>query len=687
MPLSAYRPKLLVLILVPLIALAVASCTSDPEPTPDPSPTPIETASTPDPTPTETTPDPSPSPTSTTPDPSPTPAGTDPGSVGDIETTDCAFEVPNGHDVECGYITVPEEWDEPGANIRLHFAVFAAATEDKAPDPLVYLSGGPGGSALQVVPQTFNLVYEPLLQNRDLVVFDQRGTGFSEPSLYCEEYTAVASEVLALDVDPSEAQELAIEAVSACRQRLTAEGINLASFNTANNAADVDALRNALGYEEWNVYGVSYGSRLATRVMQDHPDGIRSVILDSAYPPDADLYVESPRNLRRAMDTLFQGCADDPACAAAYPNLETTFTDLVNALDENPAPYAVSNPMTGQSIESQLTGSDFIGFLFNAMYVTDIIPYLPELIKGVQDGRLDTVGVLQGAFLADLEFFSMGMQLSVQCQEEVAFTDRETLAASTAEFPELSNFFEAQANLGAGLFEICDLWDVGEADANVNDPVTSDIPALTLAGEYDPITPPRWGQQVSGTLPNGHYIEAPAAGHGIVLAHDCFEQIAQAFLDDPAAEPPSDCVAGIESPAFTAGDVDPETTPYTHPGLGFTTVVPADWTEVLPGAFQESLLVSLVIDGAPGATPEQILQGIALQLGLSDVPGPEDSIQTADLEWDLYRFESGGQVLDIAMAAGDSVTYLVQLASTPDRRSAHYERVFIPALENLEPAE
>lgn len=677
-----------------LLSLAVlAACTADATPTPTPSPTPEATA-TPTPEPTATpTPEPTPTPTldptatptpapSATPTPTPTPAE----PAFSMDQSPCEFQPPQGYITECGYLTVPANWDAPDAEtIDLHFAIFRSPSDDPG-EPLVYLAGGPGGSALEIVPLVFPQTYEPLLRDRDLVVLDQRGTGFSIPSLYCQEYTQTVELLVGSDAGPEEAQADLTDALEACRDRLVNEGVDLSAFDSAQSAADVDALRQALDYDRWNVYGVSYGSRLALTTMRDFPEGVRSVVLDSAYPLDASLYETVPANLDRALNTLFEACDEDAACASAFPDLETTLFDLVARLNENPAPHVVTNLLTGETIDSLLTGDGLIGILFSSLYVTDLIPYLPELISAADAGRFETLGFLESIFLVDLQYVSIGMQLSVQCREEVAFADREDVITAYADYPGLQSVFDAAPTLGAAIFDICEMWGAGMAQSHENDPVTSEIPTLILAGQFDPITPPQWGQEIADRLPNSYFFEFPTIGHGASSAHSCPEQMTLAFLVDPASSPDEGCIAEIEPPAFTAAEVNPNLVPYTHPISGFTTLVPEEWTEVGPGAFQESLLVSLVLSAAPGVTQAQIIQVLSAQLGLDSLPQPLDTRETEFLTWDIYQVETNGQIIDFALADGAGTIYIVELTSTPVRRAVHYEEAFLPAVDHFQPA-
>ena len=219
----------------------------------------------------------------------------------------CAFPLPPSRtaaSVRCGALVVPENRDEPtGRTLRLAVAVFKNPSATTASDPIVYLSGGPGGSALEYLRYTFDPLFAGLSPSgRDVVVFDQRGVGVSQPALDCALETGTLDDWLS------------------CGERLRATA-DLGQYHTAWNAADVNDLRIALGYDRINLWGASYGTRLALDVMRDYPQAVRSVVLDSVYPPDVDLQVDAPANAQRAFDHLFASCAAEASCAAAFPDL------------------------------------------------------------------------------------------------------------------------------------------------------------------------------------------------------------------------------------------------------------------------------------------------------------------------------------------------------------------------------
>jgi pimeloyl-ACP methyl ester carboxylesterase len=450
-----------------------------------------------------------------------------------FEETACPFVLPETA-VTCGYLTVEEDRSAPnGRLISLAVAILHAHTESPAPDPVVYLAGGPGGAALFDAASWLDMTF---LEHRDLILVDQRGTGFSHPTLDCLSLQGMS------------------ETPQGCRNRLVRQGITLSAYNSAASAADLDELRQALGYEQWNLLGISYGTRLALTAMRDFPNNIRSVILDSTYPPEINSYTEQSQHKLRAFHTLFAGCAAHSACSAAYPDLENVFFELVELLNDSPVVLTVDDSGTGYAYT--LSGDDLFDSVFQALYATDRIPYLPYVIYEVYQGNYAVVSDLDSGALSEqtlrqdgrAAINSEGMFNSVECYEEMPFNDREaTFAAIEVAPAALYDSFVKDADLMYGL---CAIWDVGAAGPIETRPVVSDIPALILAGEYDPVTPPVWGQMAAQNLSDSTYYEFPGVGHSVIDAGDCPRSMVTAFLDNPAAAPDAACLASITGPDF-----------------------------------------------------------------------------------------------------------------------------------------
>ena len=489
-----------------------------------------------------------------TPRPTPTPEFV---SAAHFEPAACPFVLPEGiiqgENVDCGWLVVPENRGAlPSRAIRLAVGVFHPEGGATAPDPIIYLSGGPGGSALELIRYQFEEFFAPMMEGarRDLILFDQRGVGVSRPALDCPNVDA-----LLLDLSnrvregrPASEQEtgdLVLEAYLACGESLRRVA-DLAAYNSAASAADVNDLRLVLGYGRVNLWGASYGTRLALMVMRDHPEGLRSAVLDSVYPPDVDLYVETPANFSRSLNLLFDSCAANPVCDEAYPDLRTVFFDTVERLGAAPVTRTITDTLTGQGYTTMFDGDALMGFVFQVLYETELKYMLPELIYDAGQGDLEAIDRIRGALLAQRAAVSPGMMFSVQCHEEVPCSSPEAFDAALARYPELTGLFE-RAAAGGLAYRVCAGWGAGQADALENQPVASDVPALVLAGEFDPVTPPAWSRHAAETLSNGYLFEYPGVGHG-ASAQDCGRAMMLAFLDDPTVAPDDGCIAGTGRP-------------------------------------------------------------------------------------------------------------------------------------------
>lgn len=463
-----------------------------------------------------------------------------------FKETRCRFQEPEDAKITCGDLYVYEDRTDPDNSnvIRLHAAVIKARSRTAYDDPIIYLEGGPGGETLDSLSFSYPQYFTKLAQKRDLIFFDQRGVGLSRPALDCREIEFSRVDILRRAVTTKQAEEEYNLALQACRERLQEDGINLAAYNSAENASDVAELLQTLGYTEWNLYGISYGTRLALTVMRDHPEGVRSVVLDSTYPPNASLYTDIPRSADRAFTALFDGCSTEPRCNRAYPKLESAFFKLMDDLNADPPKVTVR--YQGKSYPVVVTGARVMDEMFSLMYSTSVIPYIPSLIWEMKDGNFDRMAeLILEDNIGTRSSVSTGMYWSVQCGEEVPFSSESELENADALFPEQMGVFGA-----SDAYAICQFWDVAHAPEVENEPVVSDIPTLVLAGEYDPITPPSYGVLAAKTLSNSFYFEFPGIGHGASVSGICPSSIMQQFLENPDRKPSSACIRRMEGPDF-----------------------------------------------------------------------------------------------------------------------------------------
>jgi pimeloyl-ACP methyl ester carboxylesterase len=600
-----------------------------------------------------------------------------------FESSDCAFQTPTNRTVDCGYLIVPEDRSNPDSpSIRLHVAIFRSRASEPRPDPILYLEGGPGGSGIKQMETTFELFFAPLTRNRDFIVIDQRGTGYSEPNLFCNEMVDLAFEQLDDILSTQESTDSELAALQACHDRLAAEGINLSAYNSAENAADLADLRRALGYEEWNLYGISYGTRLALTTMRDHPEGIRSVILDSSYPPQEDLYATLAANFDRVLAGTFEGCRAEPACDEAYPDLESVFYDTITTLDENPVTVRAVLPSSGQPLEVVVNGGLFAGLMFQSYYQTSFIPAMPQLIYDASAGELSLLALIYLSLLDRADEVSNGMNLSVQCTEEVPYSDPDAAASEADSFPVLKDVLNRQVIVGQGIFAACDLWNVTSAPEIENEPVVSDIPTLVLAGQFDPITPPDWGRQVAESLSNGYFFEFPGMGHGVTIADSCPTDMTVAFLDDPGTTPDAACIDALAGDLFIVSSREVTLIPVSDETFGYTTVVPEEWVELGVGAYGRSSVgdTAIVQQIMPGFDAEGTLGLLLPVLEVEGTPELSETIRSETLVWSLYELNLQGFVVYLSLAEGEGETYIILMTATPGEADDLYGAVYLPAL-------
>ncbi|MBX3055435.1 MAG: alpha/beta fold hydrolase [Anaerolineae bacterium] len=518
------RPLLLLLVLI----VSLAACNTPPT-------TPGNTAVPPTPLPPTSQPFPT--------QPLPTPTAT-PAYTPHFTPTDCPFAMPENVTIQCGYLTVPEDRANPQRTIRLPVAIVASDSPTPLPDPVVYLAGGPGGHALD---QTSLLVaqFQDILHQRDLIIFDQRGVGYAEPSLDCPELPEAELANIERPLDADEQQAMVMAAVMTCRERLIADGVNLAAYNSAASAADLNDLRQVLGYESWNLLGVSYGTRLALTAVRDfgYTGAIRSAILDSVYPPQVDAYAAAGANAQRAFSLLFARCAADAACNAAYPDLETHFYQLVDALNAEPLTVTVSDHVNLVNYRVPVNGDTLIAIVFRMMYDRQLISALPQMLRQIENGYSSRLAEYMSDRLHDADFGSEGMSYSVQCFEEAPFTtEAESAAGSETLPPQLARTFAGDA---ANTLEICAAWQIAPAQPKENEPVISDVPTLLLVGDYDPITPPAYAETAAAHLPNSFLFTFIGVSHAVTFNHSCGVDLVAAFLADPNKEPTADCLPSM----------------------------------------------------------------------------------------------------------------------------------------------
>jgi pimeloyl-ACP methyl ester carboxylesterase len=472
---------------------------------------------------------------------------------------DCFFDPSEDAAVECGTLIVPEDRSNPTGNqVRIAVAIFRAQGDDPAPDPIFYLDGGPGANTLDRLGTDLDR-FPPFNQDRDVVLLDYRGTGRSEPNLSCQEIVDYSREADSDELS-SAYNDGYLAALESCRVRLVDdERVNLGMYSIAVLAQDIVDLRDALGYEQINLFGASYGTRLALTLLRDHPEGIRSVILDGVTPPQNNPSTDSLMNANSALEELFSACGNASVCNEAFPNVRAQFYTAARKLNKQPATINIWIPSVEESQDVEIDGNTFVSIVIASMYSTDVIPWLPFIISEVNAGNYELMSSFVDTVVTSRPSITAGLFLALGCNDRAPFSvveggNMDETASGLAEF------FAAQGDDHATevAIDFCASWGLAASGSIVSEPAQSDVPVLILNGQFDPVTPPRLGEMAAQTLPNSTVLTILGAGHVPSLTGSaCARELAAAFIADPRSRLDTSCV---DDAAVTWKTADPSET-------------------------------------------------------------------------------------------------------------------------------
>jgi pimeloyl-ACP methyl ester carboxylesterase len=699
---TTWTMLLLSLIIIALLVLVTISIMNRPQ---MPDPVSLET-SLPSATP-QTTPTRRPTlaprtPTPSIPEPTSPPVIFSPSFV----ISDCRFSLPRAANVTCGVVSVPSNREiSPGSTIRLAVAIFHSNNRSPAQDPLLYLHSNPGGSgstasALQWAAINFDNFVLPILEKRDLIVFDMRGTGLSVPSLDCQEAITVYRRDQRGILTAVQRKAAYTQALNTCRDRLTSYGIDPADYTTRASAADAHDIIQALGLEQVNLYGVAYGARLAQTILRDHPELVRSVVFDSPIPIEVNYNNEAAARYDHALNALFDSCSASPSCSTTYPNLETVFDDLAASLDETPLSVTLTGDPGNPEYEKLVDGSAFSSALISAMNASFYTSSLPKLIYDLSRGELESSRAFIQAALSlppvgalDL---SAGMRFAVDCHEQIYATTPDELLESQSEFPRTQALGE-QSILGEGeiLFALCDLWGAAPFDPADRQPVTTNVPALVLAGQVDPVTPSTFAQRLSDALPGSNFIEIPGAGHAPSLDQrlTCPFSLALAFLDAPDQSPDLACLEQTQISYYTpyTGEPPLELLQVQISEIEIQSLAPVGWWNRGEGIFRREATYGDETRLEIRSSGERSAAWLASLIadfdgqGFDRTPARTTTRFANGINWSIYRAFSNNRPVDLGLAETGGRTLLVLMLSQPAERDALYRTVLLPVIDGTQP--
>lgn len=466
-------------------------------------------------------------------------------AAGVFQPAPCAMALPDGfeqkNEVQCGWVTVPlRHVTAGGKSIRLWTARIAALGTDKHDDPILYINGGPGIATVDtIVPALADSKSMAMLrQGRDVIVFDQRGSGRSEQALcptLAKQLDAIESSGLAPGAEAARTRAAFVD----CRTK--SAGGDLEAYTTSATVLDMELLRTAFQVRRWNLVSISYGSLIAMHAMRVAPESVRSVILNSPYPPNSVTWAEQSTSTAAAYAAIDRQCSALPGCrrrfGALLPKLEATLARLERT------PLA-----DGKSL---ITGRRFASALWPMTVSSKTVRFVPLAIERAHAGDEVVIKAMVTKYASGESFggYSPAQAMAISCHESGRTV--EWNARARALYPGL-----ASADPDDSWDRLCAAFRPGFADPAFFAPVASDIPTLIYAGALDPATPTVDAYQAMRFLKHATLVEVAGASHGPMGIDECTRGIAAAFLADPARQPDRACIVGRKPIDFATDGLD-----------------------------------------------------------------------------------------------------------------------------------
>ena len=440
-----------------------------------------------------------------------------------FEAGPCAVDLSRtGRRFDCGVLSVEEtRGSGDGRRVALPVAILRAAHPTGQP-PVIYLHGGPGGGAVgHLAPSPGRSGMRPnwLGEDQDVVYFDQRGGGLSQPTLDCG--------ALAL-TDAGSDSDATVASLTACADRLRASGVNLSRYNASETARDVQDLRKALKLPVVDLFGGSYGTRIALEVVRDQPAGVRAVVVDSLWPPEAKWVEDAAPPIARAVRLILKLCREDATCTVAdKATLEPRMDAMVR--EWLLAPKGAADGKRLYPVD------DFAQYMMDAAYSGPEARALPGVFSKLLAGDFSPLAT----YVGERSGYAEAQHLTFICQDHVAFESRAKTLAQAGDDP----YAQALTRTLVRDLDACAAFKLGPPIAGDNRPVFSSLPILILSAGIDPGCPPELAQAAVRRFSKGQLVIFPYSTHGVTRNSPCGAKIARAFLNDPAKPIDTTCVA------------------------------------------------------------------------------------------------------------------------------------------------
>lgn len=417
---------------------------------------------------------------------------------------------------QCAQLSVPLNPEIADSDtLDLAIARIPARRQSDARDAFTLLAGGPGQSAIESFPAVA-YAFRHIMRDHDVILIDQRGTGDSSRLGCPQEPDSLGVE---FDDDPA----MLTESSKACLEQLDADP---RLFTTSVAVQDLEAVRQALGVSQWNLYGISYGTRVALHYLRRYPDKVRTLVLDAVVPPTVPLGPDIASLAQRSLDLIFERCADDTGCSEAFGDLHTTSAELLASLKAQPRTITFEDVASGKIETMEFTWQHLAVTLRLLSYSSQTASILPsmlhEAIANDNFAPLARQAMLQSRSLGDS--LATGMHHAVICTEDAPYMSPETDASVQSTESYMGD------KVVSSLLATCASWPAGIIDEDFRETVESSVPTLILSGEADPITPPFYGDEVAESLSNVRHIVNPAQGH-MQAPFGCMPVLLAQFVD------------------------------------------------------------------------------------------------------------------------------------------------------------
>ena len=451
----------------------------------------------------------------------------------------CWFDTEAGWPTtQCYMMEVPENHAKPsGRKIQFPVVRFFAEIGDPDKEPLLHLGAGGPGASMGLEPENasdwlwVNYAGMTIEDGRDLIVIDPRGTGMAQPKLACDEFIKDADLAFTRNLSTDEESRVFTYSMERCYSRLS-ETADLAQYNSATVAQDIDALREALGVPQFNLYGVSYASRYALTIARDFPDSVRAMVLNSAVFPNIIYTQQLPEDVIAAYQRGLDYCGQDTACNKQYPDLKRRLESLVQALDESPLTVETANVHPGEQYPFVLTGQRLLRVLFQALYNEQFYKELPAIIEELESEQADLLKPSIASFMGLVldPNFGDAAGISHFCYEEAPFVDFDVARQSAAN----SGILGGSVRSDIDMMQVqCRIWAIPSAPLLESRAIKPRVPTLVMHGALDPVLSAKDADKARKKLPNHQWLLFPQLAHDVISASDCAEQAAASFLDQP----------------------------------------------------------------------------------------------------------------------------------------------------------